>query len=187
MSRAYRIQVSESVTRVVHVEDGIDTKLELLDILPPAETGAILGAELARRGFTVEDGLARRTDADGIIVEIALETGEVRIRIADQGEVKVSTQREGVAFEEVVDQARQRLSDQAKEALERQIEAEQKALQQAVTERLERKLGDVREELEQVANRVAAEALKRKAATLGEVQEVHEDEQTGNVTIRVRI
>ena len=58
MSRAYRVTVKGSVHRVVHVEDGVCTSLELLPILPQERTGEILGAELARRGFAVENSVA---------------------------------------------------------------------------------------------------------------------------------
>ena len=33
MSRAYRIRVSESITRTIHVSDGISFRLELLGVL----------------------------------------------------------------------------------------------------------------------------------------------------------
>ena len=52
---------------------------------------------------------------------------------------------------------------------------------------LEGKLGDLRKELDQISNRVTAEALKQKAASMGEVQEVSEDPESGSLTIRVKI
>ena len=56
-----------------------------------------------------------------------------------------------------------------------------------VTDRLERKLGDVREELDQVVNRVTATALKHKAAQLGQIKEITEDAQSGSLTIVVEV
>ena len=35
MSRAIQVRVSESVVRTVHVEDGVQSPLELLPVLPP--------------------------------------------------------------------------------------------------------------------------------------------------------
>jgi len=43
-------------------------------------------------------------------------------------------------------------------------------MQTKVTDRLEAQLGGLREELDQVVNRVTAEALKRKAAQLGQIK-----------------
>ena len=53
--------------------------------------------------------------------------------------------------------------------------------------KLEKKLGDLRKELDSVTTRVTAEALKEKARTLGEIEELHEDSETGELTIKVRL
>jgi hypothetical protein len=68
MSRAYRVTVSGSVERVVHVEDGVCASLELLPILAKERMSEILGAELARRGFSTEDGVARRREEGDVCV-----------------------------------------------------------------------------------------------------------------------
>ena len=60
-------------------------------------------------------------------------------------------------------------------------------LQGQVTDRLEGKLSDLRQELDQVVNRVTAEALKRKAESLGRIKELTEDQQTGSMTIVVEV
>jgi len=48
-------------------------------------------------------------------------------------------------------------------------------------------LGDVRKEMDEVVNRVTAEALKRKAAQLGQIKEMTEDPQAGSLTIVVEV
>jgi hypothetical protein len=56
-----------------------------------------------------------------------------------------------------------------------------------VTDRLEGQLRDLRQELDQVVNRVTAESLKRKAAQLGQIKEMTEDPQAGSLTIVVEV
>lgn len=52
---------------------------------------------------------------------------------------------------------------------------------------LEGKLRDLRAELDSIANRVTAEALKVRASQLGEIREITEDPETGSLTIKVRV
>ena len=67
MSRAYRIAVSESVSRHIHVEDGVATTLELLDILPPERMGKILADEFSCGADSPSEGeTAKRVEDDGI-------------------------------------------------------------------------------------------------------------------------
>ncbi|MGZ3478136.1 MAG: hypothetical protein ACXVCJ_26805, partial [Polyangiales bacterium] len=61
MSRAYRIRVSESIERIVHVEDGVATSLEILPILPKERMQELLAKELEGAGLTVKDGVAQKT------------------------------------------------------------------------------------------------------------------------------
>ena len=79
MSRAYRIRVSEKLSRVVHVEDGVQTKLELLAILPRDELGEILASELEKEGFSRDGQHMERTDEEGVRVRVDLETGAVTV------------------------------------------------------------------------------------------------------------
>ena len=53
-------------------------------------------------------------------------------------------------------------------------------------DKLEGQLQDLRQELDEAVNRVTAEALKRKAAQMGQIKEMTEDE-TGNLTIVVEV
>ena len=69
MSRAYRIRVSESLSRSLAAEDEICSHLELLEVLPPEQMTELLREELKQRGFLEKDGLLRRTD-DGVTIEI---------------------------------------------------------------------------------------------------------------------
>jgi hypothetical protein len=66
MSRAIQIRVSESVVRTVHVEDGVQSPLEMLPILAPDRMGELLARELEELGFERDGKVARRTDKDGV-------------------------------------------------------------------------------------------------------------------------
>lgn len=180
MSRAYTIQISESLSRVVHVADGVQTRLELLALLPADRMAALLAAELAARGFVVEGGRAVRTDDDGLEVVVDLEAGTVTVSLTEDRQVDVSGTRNVTPGAEAT--GKERLTH----ALETEVEARREDARQALTARLEQRLRDLREELDQVTNRVTAEALKQRAAQLGEIEEITEGED-GSMTIRVRV
>jgi hypothetical protein len=187
MSRAYRVTVRGSVHRVVHVEDGVCTSLELLPILPPAETAGLLAAELAKRGFSRENGVARRTTDDRVIIEIELATGAVSVKAEATAKIDVETERTDRVVEERLEVGREAAQARVDRAAEREaVLAEEKARSELAT-RLERKLADLRRELDSVTSRVTAEALKTKARQLGEIEEMSEDAETGELTIKVRL
>jgi chromosomal replication initiation ATPase DnaA len=71
--------------------------------------------------------------------------------------------------------------------LAKQAEHEQTKVQAEATKRLEGHLADLRKELNGAVNRVTAEALKRKAAQIGQIKEVTEDPQSGSLTIKVEV
>src|SRR5262249_60729562 len=80
---------------------------------------------------------------------------------------------------------RGQLREQAREELERAVEKETGRLQSKVTDKLEGHLGDLRQQLDQAVNRATAEALKIKAAQMGQIKEMSEDPQSGSPTIVV--
>src|SRR5207253_7952305 len=74
-----------------------------------------------------------------------------------------------------------------REELEIEATERETALRSQATDLLEAKLRDLRTELDQVVNRVTAEALKRKAAQLGRIKELSEDPETGSLTIVLEV
>lgn len=187
MSRAYRVSLSESLRRHVRVGDGVQTGLEVLPVLPKERMAALLAAELEKLGFEREGGVCRR-EQDGIAVEVDLLTGCVTATAS--AETDLSLQREGVAssyrpdeLERAAESRRQRLRD----SLEAEAAAHSEELRQQVTARLEAALRELQAELDGAVNRSTASALKEKAAQLGEIEEISEDTETGELTIRVRL
>src|SRR5262249_45487429 len=96
VSRAYRVAVRGSVRRVVHVEDGVCTELELLPIVSRERTSELLAADLAQRGFTVEAATARRAEADGVVVEIDLASGVVSVKAEANADIAVDKEQTAI-------------------------------------------------------------------------------------------
>jgi hypothetical protein len=186
MSRAIQIRVSESVVRTVHVEDGVQSPLEVLPILAPERMGELLAKQLEDLGFQREGDRATRTDPDGVIVEIDLKTATVTARIAADRHLEESIERRANVAIERKEHAETSLREDVARELDDRIAARTEALRKEVTAKLEKKLGDLRKELDGAVGRATVEALTERAASLGNIQSVVEDE-AGNVTIKVKL
>ncbi|QGJ70052.1 Hypothetical protein PBC10988_17410 [Planctomycetales bacterium 10988] len=189
MSRAYRIQVRETLKRVFRTGDAVATDLELLEILPKEEMAALLKEELQGRGFSDEEGKLQRTQGN-IIIKVDPATAQVTVEAECEEEVTLSSEQVGNAYDDAgpnAKETREKLRETAKEDLIEQAERQKSQLQSQTTDQLETELQGLREELDQVVNRVTAEALKRKAAQLGNIKELSEDEETGSMTIVVEL
>lgn len=193
MSRAYRITIKESLSRHVQVDDGVQSRLELLPILSKERTADLLAAELEKKGFTRQGDKAIRRDGDGVEVEIDLTTGDVSVAVVGHADIELKDERAGLVTddargaEETRAEGEARLRAQSRAVLEAQARSEEERLREQVTKKLSGKLGDLKSELDGVVNRVTADALKLKARELGTVEEVHEDANTGTLTIKVRV
>jgi len=189
VSRAIQVRVAESVVRTVHVEDGVQTPLELLPVLPAQRMADLLAAELEKQGFE-RDGqnqkLAKRTDPDGIEIVVNLETATVSVKLGANAVLDEKVALEARVAEEGRAHAEAHLRDAAMGELDKRIAAKTEALRREVTGKLERKLGDLRGELDQAIGRTTVAALTERAQQLGEIQELVADE-AGNVTIKVKV
>lgn len=189
MSRAYRIRVSESLTRTVKAEDSVQTQLELLEVLPCDEMADLLREELKARGYAEDGEKLVRREGD-VTTEIDPADGTVTVRAEAVKRETVTADQEGYAYDDIGPNEKA-----VKEGLRRQLQATlQKAadhaeskLQKETTAKLEGKLADLQQELNQAVNRVTAEALKRKAAQIGQIKDISEDQQTGSLTITVEV
>lgn len=190
MSRAYRITVKESVTREVKAEDEICTRLELLDILPPEATAEILRAELEARGFKErEDGKLARVDG-GVTVAVDTCNGEVSVKAEAKERLSAQGTKETSGWDDVGPSGttlRAKASEQLKAELEKKLDKQAEHLQAEATAELEKHLNDLQPEISQVVNKVTREALKQKAKQMGTVTDVHEDETSGSMTIKIEV
>lgn len=189
MSRAYRIEVGESLSRTLSSEDEISTKIELLPVLPKEQMRRILAQELEKRGFAEENGRHVRKGA-GVVVTVDAKTGEVTVRAEDSERVDLNAKEVGVFADDWGPSQRQveaAISKKLREGLEQEAGEAEKRLRKETTDRLERELCDVLAELDQVSNRTIGEALKIKARELGDVREIVEDEKTGSLKIVLEV
>jgi F0F1-type ATP synthase membrane subunit b/b' len=189
MSRSYRISVRECVNRVIKAEDSVSTQLEILEILPPEQMGRMLADELEKRGYRRE-GEQLVKEEDGVVVSVDARTGEVTVSAQASEATKVEGELHGRAYDDIgphAGQVRENLREELKRKLEKNVEEKTGNLQSKVTDQLENKLGDLRQELDQVVNKVTAEALKEKARSMGQIKQMSEDEQTGSLTIVVEV
>lgn len=189
MSRSYRISVRECVNKVIKAEDRISTELEILEILPPEQMAGLLADELEKGGFRREGNLLVKEE-DGVVVTVDTETGTVTVSSEASESTKVEGERHGRAYDDIgphASQVREGLRQELQKDLEKKVEDKTSSLQSKVTDKLEGKLGDLREDLDKVVNKVTAEALKRKAASMGQIKEITEDEQSGSMTIVVEV
>jgi hypothetical protein len=189
MSRAYRIKVRESLRRVIRAHDRVSTQLELLEVLPPEQMAQLLTEELKGRGFEEKGGALVRKQK-GVTVRVDPATGTVTVESEASHEAALEGEKDGRTYDDLGPHAREvqkQLREQLRKDLEKQAEEKAAELQSQVTDRLERELGDLRRELDQAVNRVTAEALKQKAAQLGQIKELTEDPQTGSLTIVVEV
>ena len=188
MSRAYRIAVSETLRRHVKVGDGVQTSVELLPILAADRMCDLLAAELEALGFERDGHLARRIDEDGTEVTVDLQEGTVTVRLSAEADLELSRKASGSVYaREQAAAAEAKLRAQLGKDLERQAEIRTEELSREVSERLERKLRDLQREIDGAVSRATGKALEEKAASMGEIEEIERDEETGAVTIRVRV
>lgn len=190
MSRAYRLRIHEQLQRVLRASDHVSTHLELLDILPAEAMAELLTEELERRGFQREENLLVRR-SNGVTVEVDSAAATVRVRADVEENVNLKASRDTLGDEDWTSAQRQRHAEQARQNLNQELQqqADQRRAELArqVTDKLEGELAGLKKELDQVVNRVTGQALKQKAAQLGQIKELTEDPQSGSLTIVVEV
>jgi fructose-1,6-bisphosphatase/inositol monophosphatase family enzyme len=189
MSRAYRIAVKENLKRIIRAKDHVSTQVEILEVLPKEQMAQLLKEELQRRGFQ-EKGKQLVRSQNGVTVTVDPTDGTVKVESERQENVELEGERVGRAWDDAGPNSKQ-LKDQLRKELvadlEKQAGSKEAELQKAATDALESQLGDLRQELDRAVNRVTAEALKQKAATLGSIKEMTEDAESGSLTIVLEV
>jgi hypothetical protein len=186
MSRAILVRVSESIVQVVHVEDGVQAPLEMLPILATERMAELLATELEGIGFQRDGMIARRTEPDGIEVEIDLARATVTVKLGANQKVEEEVELESRVYAGGERQARENLRDQAVGELEERVAEKTEELRKKVTKQLEGRLADIKKELDGAIGRATVAALTERAGQLGKIESVLAD-QAGNVTIRVKV
>ncbi|MBA2543805.1 MAG: hypothetical protein H0V17_29445 [Deltaproteobacteria bacterium] len=158
----------------------------MLPILAPDRMGELLAKELEEQGFIRDGDKAIREDADGLTIEVDLKTATVTARIAADKKLEESIDRRASVGVERQETAEKNLRDDVIRELDDRLAARTEALRKEVTGKLEKKLGDLKTELDQAVGRATVAALTERAQSLGNIQSVVEDE-AGNVTIKVKL
>ena len=189
MSRAYRIFVRDTLRAVIRAEDRIETRLEILPILPVERMARLLAKQLEQQGYNCDEAPDQAVFTDGDLrVTVCLGSGEVRIELDSAEGVELTAEHERrVEDGGQREQAEQQLQEEVRERLQGEADARQRELQANVSSRLEAALGDVLADLDRGVNRATAEALKEKAAQLGQIKEVVEGEDDGSLTIVLEV
>ncbi len=186
MSRAIQVRVSESVIRTIHVEDGVESPLEILPVLAPQRMAELLAKELEDQGFKRDGKLAKRKDADGVEITVDLEAATVSVKIGADKRLKEEVELESRTAIESQKHTESRLRDAAIDELEQRLAAKTEAMRREITEKLEKKLGELRGELDAAIGRATVGALTERAEQLGKIEEIAKDD-AGNVTIKVKL
>jgi hypothetical protein len=182
-SRPWKVTAQAPIKKVVLAEDHVQTRVDVPPILPPEETAEILAGELKSRHFKDSGGDSLVRERGGVRVQVQPRTGEVTISVEASEEVELPPDNPSPCTCRMREVLREGLSQSQKNSLGKA----QDKLQQAVTSRLEGSLARLGCELESIAQRVTVEAVKRKAAQLGQVKTMTEDRKTGSLTIVLEV
>lgn len=186
MSRAYEVRVARSLTQHRRIEDGIEAKLELLPILDRERTGGLLAEQLDAGDWTVEEGVARRQIGD-VSVEVDTRTGTITLKTDKELTITVAGERRKRSWDERAKSDKEALEKELDQALERSADDKAQAEIDRLSEELERVLTDIKPELDQATDAVNRAALREKAAQLGQIMDIAEDGESGEMTIRVKV
>ena len=185
MSRPYVIRVAETVRRHVVLEDGVEARLDVLEVLPAEDMTALLEEELTRRGFASSGGVATRVEAGGVVVRVDVAARKIHVGIREAQDLEVTVERAVRTYEE------QGVTEEHRATVRREgeirLDAAREERRREVTVAIEQRVVDLRSELDDVVVKVTQEALRRRAGQLGEIQSIEEDAETGSLTIRVRV
>jgi len=172
MSRGYQVQWVSAKSCVEH-SDHVEIGLSLLDILPKDQMGAMLRDELERDGWTKQADGTLQTVLDGTTVILDKDGTSVRIEKTASKDVSVRSTN--------ADDADRQLTV-AEERAKEQMGAE-------LTKVLVKAEGDVRASVDKAVQKVYVEALKKKAASMGDITSIVEGQGENGaleVTIKVR-
>ena len=167
----------------------MSARSELLEILPAEQMAELLARELERGGFQRRGSKLVRQQKD-VILEVDPQTATVTVRVESSTEVEIKGESHAVLNREADRKTNQKTEDAARwklKNLEKKVSGKEAELGAEVTKRLQGNLTDLRRELDGVVNRVTAEALKSKAAQMGQIKEMTEDRETGSLTIVVEV
>jgi hypothetical protein len=183
VSRGYRIGIGAPTWRQVtwrdastkvESSDAISMDVGMLEILPEAAMVELLRQRLAEDGWSKGQDGAMSRDFGEVAVTLAPDGRTVTARATGARDVKVRVQGDADATGKLA---------QASQRAERE-------LARAVTQVLGAAEADIRAGLQAALQKVYVEALQRKAASMGQIESVHEGRGADGeieLTIKVRV
>jgi len=203
MSRPYRVKLPEPVvetvtrksSRTVTVDDCTVTKIVLEKILPEAEMKNILKETAKKNGWKASDcGNEDELHKDSDEVELTLDVKNLTVtaiskkvaKIEQKASVKVTAAPDAIksATAKVAKDLDAKLAAQAAEA----VEAKRAEFEKEVNEALAKTEETRKKDLNELALQVYAEALKKKAASLGTITGLKEGKnKDGEYEMTIRI
>lgn len=171
MSRGYRIRMRAPVTArqgSAKASDGMRLDIDLLPILGAAEMQALLSEALAEAGWAPREG-ALETTIDG--ARIRLEGDHLSITAEDSQTVT----------------GRGRTASEAESTMRARKAAAESALSTRLGKKVARVEAALCELLEPTVQGVYVEALKRKAAQMGEITSIDERRDGAQVELTIKV
>lgn len=199
MSRAYRIEVKETLEIKTTAHDRVESKLQMLGLLPPERMAEILGEELVGEGFGPSDSqmtkkglLQKRTcEADGteLLITVDPQLGSVLVETVAQREKTFVGIRAGVVLDTIplAKEERKRLQNLVLEDAKAEESREQSKTQKTATNLLEGSIADIRALMDQVVHRATLRALREKASQMGQIRSIDEDPLQKRLTIVLEV
>lgn len=158
MSRGYRV-VWETASRTVTASDHLKISVSLLGILPEEEMVELLREELSQDGWSREKDGAMERRKGGVRARLEPEGKEISITAEEQERVS----------------ARSSSRDAAERTADKLAEQAEASLKERVTRTLTQAEPDIRARLGEAVQRVYVRALKKKAASLGQIESMKEE------------
>ena len=199
MSRAYRIEVKETLEIKTTAHDRVESKLQMLGLLPPERMAEILGEELVGEGFGPSDSQAtkkgllqkRTCEADGteLLITVDPQLGSVLVETVAQREKTFVGIRAGVVLDTIplAKEEKKRLQNLVLEDAKAEESREQSKTQKTATNLLEGSIADIRALMDQVVHRATLRALREKASQMGQIRSIDEDPLQKRLTIVLEV
>lgn len=199
MSRAYRIEVKETLEIKTTAHDRVESKLQMLGLLSPERMAEILAEELVGEGFGPSDSQAtkkgllqkRTCEADGteLLITVDPQLGTVLVETVAQREKTFVGIRAGVVLDTIplAQEEKKRLQNLVLEDAKAEESREQSKTQKTATNLLEGSIADIRVLMDQVVHRATLRALREKASQMGQIRSIEEDPLQKRLTIVLEV
>lgn len=192
MSKLYHIQLKSQVSRHIDATGSLSYPLELATILPEADMQGLFEQALLDQGWEKQpDGTLTTVGPAGELLTADLENKTVQALLGVEKEVlkevEVNEQVDALNHADAQHQGRHLL-----ENARQKVDAELAALDEKLRQQVQQQLLDSESQrlrlLHEAVQQTYAEALKQKAAQLGDITSIHESTgENGNYELVIKV